>query len=299
MFLTAHQYVKIILIVIVILIGTYFGIKFIQNEFQKMDTDNDFTRGNVVLILGYNQNINLIYDVISNMQVTTKDERIMKKDLIYDYKEKEMIPILQFLKEKNEDDVLVEAFQNLTSFYEDINSMLLNDREDIIVKQSNNKYYTIQNNVYYYEINKPYITKEEMNDLYNRYINTNINDYFINILYKNSKIKELYNYEKLSYLVNNEYDQFYQENEEEIINVISNDLNKFTDYLKETFLKESTDENGNTLLTYKKLPDVEYLKLSFKFKKLEKTYGHNYIYQLDLNDLIKQINAKKLPLLYI
>ena len=293
------QYVKIILIVIVILIGTYFGIKFIQNEFQKMDTDNDFTRGNVVLILGYNQNINLIYDVISNMQVTTKDERIMKKDLIYDYKEKEMIPILQFLKEKNEDDVLVEAFQNLTSFYEDINSMLLNDREDIIVKQSNNKYYTIQNNVYYYEINKPYITKEEMNDLYNRYINTNINDYFINILYKNSKIKELYNYEKLSYLVNNEYDQFYQENEEEIINVISNDLNKFTDYLKETFLKESTDENGNTLLTYKKLPDVEYLKLSFKFKKLEKTYGHNYIYQLDLNDLIKQINAKKLPLLYI
>ena len=293
------QYVKIILIVIVILIGTYFGIKFIQNEFQKMDTDNDFTRGNVVLILGYNQNINLIYDVISNMQVTTKDERIMKKDLIYDYKEKEMIPILQFLKEKNEDDVLVEAFQNLTSFYEDINSMLLNDREDIIVKQSNNKYYTIQNNVYYYEINKPYITKEEMNDLYNRYINTNINDYFINILYKNSKIKELYNYEKLSYLVNNEYDQFYQENEEEIINVISNDLNKFTDYLKETFLKESTDENGNTLLTYKKLPDVEYLKLSFKFKKLEKTYGNNYIYQLDLNDLIKQINAKKLPLLYI
>ncbi len=293
------QYVKIILIVIVILIGTYFGIKFIQNEFQKMDTDNDFTRGNVVLILGYNQNINLIYDVISNMQVTTKDERIMKKDLIYDYKEKEMIPILQFLKEKNEDDVLVEAFQNLTSFYEDINSVLLNDREDIIVKQSNNKYYTIQNNVYYYEINKPYITKEEMNDLYNKYINTNINDYFINILYKNSKIKELYNYEKLSYLVNNEYDQFYQENEEEIINVISNDLNKFTDYLKETFLKESTDENGNILLTYKKLPNVEYLKLSFKFKKLEKTYGHNYIYQLDLNDLIKQINAKKLPLLYI
>ena len=293
------QYVKIILIVIVILIGTYFGIKFIQNEFQKMDTDNDFTRGNVVLILGYNQNINLIYDVISNMQVTTKDERIMKKDLIYDYKEKEMIPILQFLKEKNEDDVLVEAFQNLTSFYEDINSVLLNDREDIIVKQSNNKYYTIQNNVYYYEINKPYITKEEMNDLYNKYINTNINDYFINILYKNSKIRELYNYEKLSYLVNNEYDQFYQENEEEIINVISNDLNKFTDYLKETFLKESTDENGNILLTYKKLPNVEYLKLSFKFKKLEKTYGHNYIYQLDLNDLIKQINAKKLPLLYI
>lgn len=293
------QYVKIILIVIVILIGTYFGIKFIQNEFQKMDTDNDFTRGNVVLILGYNQNINLIYDVISNMQVTTKDERIMKKDLIYDYKEKEMIPILQFLKEKNEDDVLVEAFQNLTSFYEDINSVLLNDREDIIVKQSNNKYYTIQNNVYYYEINKPYITKEEMNDLYNKYINTNINDYFINILYKNSKIRELYNYEKLSYLVNNEYDDFYQENEEEIINVISNDLNKFTDYLKETFLKESTDENGNILLTYKKLPNVEYLKLSFKFKKLEKTYGHNYIYQLDLNDLIKQINAKKLPLLYI
>ena len=44
------QYVKIILIVIVILIGTYFGIKFIQNEFQKMDTDNDFTRGNVVII---------------------------------------------------------------------------------------------------------------------------------------------------------------------------------------------------------------------------------------------------------
>ena len=87
--------------------------------------------------------------------------------------------------------------------------------------------------------------------------------------------------------------------EEEIINVISNDLNKFTDYLKETFLKESTDENGNILLTYKKLPNVEYLKLSFKFKKLEKTYGHNYIYQLDLNDLIKQINAKKLPLLYI
>ena len=293
------QYVKLIIIVIVILIGTYFGIKFIQNEFQKMDTDNDFTRGNVVLILGYNQNINLIYDVISNMQVTTKDERIMKKDLIYDYKEKEMIPILQFLKEKNEDDVLVEAFQNLTSFYEDINSVLLNDREDIIVKQSNDKYYTIQNNVYYYEINKPYITKEEMNDLYNKYINTNINDYFINILYKNSKIRELYNYEKLSYLVNNEYDDFYQENEEEIINVISNDLNKFTDYLKETFLKESTDENGNTLLTYKKLPDVEYLKLSFKFKKLEKTYGHNYIYQLDLNDLIKQINAKKLPLLYI
>ena len=293
------QYVKIILIVIVILIGTYFGIKFIQNEFQKMDTDNDFTRGNVVLILGYNQNINLIYDVISNMQVTTKDERIMKKDLIYDYKEKEMIPILQFLKEKNEDDVLVEAFQNLTSFYEDINSVLLNDREDIIVKQSNDKYYTIQNNVYYYEINKPYITKEEMNDLYNKYINTNINDYFINILYKNSKIRELYNYEKLSYLVNNEYDDFYQENEEEIINVISNDLNKFTDYLKETFLKESTDENGNILLTYKKLPNVEYLKLSFKFKKLEKTYGHNYIYQLDLNDLIKQINAKKLPLLYI
>lgn len=293
------QYFKIILIVIVILIGTYFGIKFIQNEFQKMDTDNDFTRGNVVLILGYNQNIDLIYDVISNMQVTTKDERIMKKDLIYDYKEKEMIPILQFLKEKNEDDVLVEAFQNLTSFYEDINSVLLNDREDIIVKQSNNKYYTIQNNVYYYEINKPYIPKEEMNDLYNKYINTNINDYFINILYKNSKIKELYNYEKLSYLVNNEYDQFYQENEEEIINVISNDLNKFTDYLKETFLKEITDENGNTLLTYKKLPNVEYLKLSFKFKKLEKTYGHNYIYQLDLNDLIKQINAKKLPLLYI
>lgn len=293
------QYVKLIIIVIVILIGTYFGIKFIQNEFQKMDTDNDFTRGNVVLILGYNQNINLIYDVISNMQVTTKDERIMKKDLIYDYKEKEMIPILQFLKEKNEDDVLVEAFQNLTSFYEDINSVLLNDREDIIVKQSNDKYYTIQNNVYYYKINKPYITKEEMNDLYNKYINTNINDYFINILYKNSKIRELYNYEKLSYLVNNEYDDFYQENEEEIINVISNDLNKFTDYLKETFLKESTDENGNTLLTYKKLPDVEYLKLSFKFKKLEKTYGHNYIYQLDLNDLIKQINAKKLPLLYI
>lgn len=293
------QYVKLIIIVIVILIGTYFGIKFIQNEFQKMDTDNDFTRGNVVLILGYNQNINLIYDVISNMQVTTKDERIMKKDLIYDYKEKEMIPILQFLKEKNEDDVLVEAFQNLTSFYEDINSVLLNDREDIIVKQSNDKYYTIQNNVYYYEINKPYITKEEMNDLYNKYINTNINDYFINILYKNSKIRELYNYEKLSYLVNNEYDDFYQENEEEIINVISNDLNKFTDYLKETFLKESTDENGNTLLTYKKLPNVEYLKLSFKFKKLEKTYGHNYIYQLDLNDLIKQINAKKLPLLYI
>ena len=293
------QYVKLIIIVIVILIGTYFGIKFIQNEFQKMDTDNDFTRGNVVLILGYNQNINLIYDVISNMQVTTKDERIMKKDLIYDYKEKEMIPILQFLKEKNEDDVLVEAFQNLTSFYEDINSVLLNDREDIIVKQSNDKYYTIQNNVYYYKINKPYITKEEMNDLYNKYINTNINDYFINILYKNSKIRELYNYEKLSYLVNNEYDDFYQENEEEIINVISNDLNKFTDYLKETFLKESTDENGNTLLTYKKLPDVEYLKLSFKFKKLEKTYVHNYIYQLDLNDLIKQINAKKLPLLYI
>lgn len=290
--------ITIICYAISILIIGYLGIKFIQKVIDDYEYYADFQMGFPLSNFTFTT-FEELYERIEIAQRSTDDERILKKDIIFDYKEHEILPILNYLNNKNEDEILVEAFQNLTTFFENINNYYFDETDDIYVRQKNNKFYTLKNNIYTYQIKKVYIPKEEMQKLYQEYLNnTNIEKHFIDLLYNNSNIKKDFTYENLNNIINNDYDNFYKKYEQDIIKTISIDITNFSKYLNDNYIFKNFKDD-NRIIELKKDINVKFITFDFKYTKLAHNYGKYNYYQLDLNDLIDQLNKYNLPLLYL
>lgn len=296
----------IILIIGFVLILSLFIVDYIKKEIETYDLYNDYTRANQVMTLSFNKNFDLQFMTIRIVESSTSIPKESKGSLIYDYAQYEIIPILKYLEAKSESEILINSFSEFCDFLANFNSAFNKDRESILVRNSHDKYYEYKDGVYTYQINKAIITKESFNKLYSEYMQINNNDSvldnFLKCLYEYDTINNNYSFNELKKVIINDYEEFYKENEEIIIEVISNDLSKFTNYLNTFYIE--VDESGGNPPKMKKDIDTEYISLNYRFTKLDRIYVsyskyYLYSYQLDLNDVWNQLADLDLPKLYM
>ena len=295
----------IILIILFVLLLVFFIKEYIDNEKQQYTNFNDMTRGDIVMSLSYNKDNVVYYDYLRYVQMFTNDKKISKGDLIYDFATYEFVPILNYLNKKNENEELISSFSGIMEFLVDFNSATIGFAEDIFVVQPDGKYYTYKDGIYTYNTSKEVVSKNAFIKMYNEYLETinckNVEKNFINQLLKIDKINSKYTYSQLTEIISNDYNEFYKDNENEIIKVISNDLSMFAKFLYTDYIFIDRDNNDKRYL----LKDVEtdLLEISFNFTEGDRIYEwnskyftHNYI--LDINNVWDQLKEKGYPMLY-
>lgn len=295
----------IILIILFVLLLLFFIKEYIDNEKQQYTNFNDMTRGDIVMGLSYNKHHIIYYDYLRYVQMFTNDKKISKGDLIYDFATYEFVPILNYLNKKNENEELVNSFSEIMEFLEDFNSATIGFAEDIFVVQPDGKYYTYEDGIYTYNTSKEVVSKNAFIKMYNEYLETinckSVEKNFINQLLKIDRINSKYTYSQLTEIISTDYNKFYEDNENEIIKVISNDLSMFAKFLYTDYIFIDRDNNDKRYL----LKDVEtdLLEISFNFtegdriyEQTSKYFTHNYI--LDINNVWEQLKEKGYPKLY-
>ena len=292
------------LVLIIIILCVFFAKNYISNEINQYKLYNDYTRANQIMTLSFNKNFDIQFSNIRLIQSSNYDKKISKGDLIYDFANYNMIPILDYMKEPSENESLIKSFSLFTDFLANYNMATIGNREDIFKKNDNGFYYTYKNNKYVYCIEKQVISKGAFNKLYDQYLHTinqsTVSNNFISKLYNTAEINSKYSYKSLSNKIKNDYSNFYKENKDIILRIISGYLNDFVDYLN-TFLE--IDKEGNVPPTLKSKIDTETLKLEFSFTKLDRIYVpysryYLFSYQLDILSVWKQLKELGYPMIY-
>lgn len=293
------------LILIIALLCSFFLKNYIMNEIEQYRLYNDYTRASRVMTLSFNKNFDIQFNNIRFIQSSNFDEKISKGELIYDFANYNIIPILSYMKEPSENDTLVTSFSSLTDFIAYFNVATIRDREKIFKVQKNGHYYIYENNKYIYKVEKKVISKETFNNLYNEYLSSinqsSVLDNFINRLFNVTDINRKYSYKVLTNEIKNNYLDFYNENSEIILNVIGKDIENFVDYLN-TMIE--VDKIGNNPPVLKREFNTETINLKFTFSKLDRIYNrvskyYKYSYQLDISDVWKQLKDLGYPKLYM
>lgn len=298
---------KIILIFLFLPLLAYFVKDYIKNEIKQYELYNDFTRANIVMTLSFNKDHVLQFDAIRYVQLFNDDKKLSKGDLIYDFSNYSILPILDYQKKVSENEELILSFSDFLDFLADYNMATINDRENILVRQENGKYYNYdkKTEIYTYYIKKNIIDKNTFNKIYVEYLKTkkynDIQSYFINEIYCNDIIKNKYTYRELKNIIINKYDEFYKKNEDIIVNIIAQDIKSFSEYLYNNYIFIDENNGGNIYL--KQEISTSNLELSFKFKKGDRIYNsaskyYTNIYELDINDVWNQLSEKGYPKLY-
>ena len=301
-----NKYWLIVALIIIILICSFFIKNYVSNEVKQYKIYNDYTRGNQVMTLSFNKNLDVQYLNIRLVESTNSDKKISREDLIYDFSLYEIIPILNYLNDNNLNDSLISSFTQLTDFISNFNMATIGNRENIFITQPDGNYYVYQNNEYKYYVEKKVITKKAFNKMYNEYLSTinemNVTTNFINKLLNYFEIKNNYSSKSLNNKIKNDYSKFYDSNNETIQNVIASDLANFVNYLNSTYLE--IDNNGNIAPTLKLPIETENINLTFCFKKLDRIYVpsskyYTFSYQLDIINVWNQLKNLNYPMLYI
>lgn len=293
----------IILILLFLILSIIFVEEYVNNEIEQYKGYNDFTRGDIVMTLSYNKDPLLQYHAIRYVQSFNTDNKVSKGDLIYDFASYEFIPILNYLNKKSENVTLINSFSKIMNFMLDFNSATIGLAENILVEQSNGKYYVYEKGIYTYKVKKDVISKEMFEKMYSEYLASenciNVDENIAYRLFKNKNINSLYSYSEIKDNINYNYEKFYESNEDLIVIEIANDLEKFANFLYKEYL--FIDSNDKRYL--KKNIDTSILELSFNFTEgdriynaASKYYTHNY--KLDINDVWEQLAEKGYPKIY-
>lgn len=303
---------KILLIIIpmFLLILGYIVYNVYINEKEQYRFRNDFERASVAMLLSYNKEFDLFYPTLRKAQSKTIERKSSESELIYDFAQSDMIPILDFLLKENDSQELIDAFSQVGNLISDFFGVTIGLRENIFIRQSNGHYYTENNGVYTYHTHKNVITRKGFKNMYSEYLKSikqaSTSDNFANRLRQISKISKHYSLKEIKYLINHNYKEFYADYEEEIAKVIADDINDFYEFAAwEYFYIEDPERPGKRKLVdkLKKPIDSEEIFINFHFTKFERYYSSiskydNYDYLLDIEDLFKQIEALNYPKIY-
>lgn len=306
---------KLFMVIIIsffaLFITMFFLLNYLKEEREKYTHYNDFNRASIAMVFTFMRDLDSQYSEIRHQQRYIKNNNniLSKGDLIYDFSKYNIIPILNYLNSSEENSKLFDSFSKVLKFTEIYTIIQFDKSEDIFVK-NNNSYFVNKNDEYIYTIKKRVISKQDFNDLYYDFKqNNNIDNIFINLLYNNEFFKNRFSKQNLTNQIKNNYNQFYLEYKDKIIDVISEDLENFSNYLN-LFIDEPSDtiimdpynqkeESYNINLDIK----GEEIKLEYKFKKVQKIYNDptkysNWLYSLDLKYLWAQLKEYEYPVLY-
>ncbi len=291
----------IVLITIIIL---YFIINYVKKEIDNYKLYSDATMGNTTIMLSYNKSFDIQYSLLVDKLALTKSKKYTKGELIYDFAKYQIIPILNYLYSSEEDQKLFDSFSLISEFLEDFNVATYKNRQEILVPQIDKKNYYYENGIYTYEVRKKVIGKKLFNNMYFDYIKSNnVSNYFINKLFK--KLNNNYSIKELENEINKNYANFYNKNKDIIIEIISDDLKNFCEYLNKKYLRIPKDEYGNRTGLPEIINELDTIEitLEYKFKKLDRIYSsiskyYRYNYLLDLDYLFSQLRDYDLPILY-
>lgn len=289
----------LLIISILLVIGSILGIilnDYIQKEKQEYDNYKDYTMGSIILTFNAMDNINHKYKEIRYQERYIKGKFTPIEDYIFDYISYDYIPIFKYIINKTNDEELILSISKMFEFGTIYKLNKLSNGDDIFISH-NNKYYYKKDGYYYYETKRRVMNKEDYNKLYLKYNDKNIDEYFISLLFEDYEISNLYSKKELLEILNDEerYIKFYNEYQDVIINCVVNDLNKFNEYLF-----SFVDKDRKITID---IEGVE-LKLLYRFEKLHKIYNEvtkysNYLYRMDLEYTLNQLEEQGFPLLYI
>lgn len=294
------------LIIIFGLFVIFFSQKYISNEIEQYKLYNDFTRGSQVMAMAYNKNFDIQYPLIRSIQASNISEKETKGSLIYDFANHDIIPILNYLNSESVNENLIDSFSDITNFFANYNVVMMPIRENVLVHLDGNNYYTYENGVYTYKIKKKVIKKEFFQKTYNQYLKSinenNLQENFIDNLYKSSDIKNSYTYDTLVSNVKNNYEQFYKRNEDIIVDIIASDLKNFNNYINEKVIYIPEDSFPSLRIDEKDI-ETEEIEIYYKFTELDRIYSpvskyYTHSFQLDIDDVWKQIDDLGYPKLY-
>lgn len=293
----------VFLSILIVFISLMFLIKYVLKEVKIYNEYDDFVRASDVIMLSYNKDLSVFTSVIRRHEASILDCVTTQGDIIYDFSKYGIIPSLSYLNKVSEDENLIKEFYNFSLFISSYNSIINDSKEDILVKDNNKTFKKIDDK-YIYKTRKNVITKRQFNDLYNEYLKkenkSSVLNNFLYGLLENKYIKNTYKYNELKDIIINDYDKFYLDNEDIIINVITNDLKEFLNYLNNDVINFKDMESN---LELKKELDSEVIEIDYKFTKLKRIYNsaskyYRYSYKLDVESLFNEIHLLGYPIFY-
>lgn len=284
----------------------FFSYKYIERENNSYELYANFTRASDVMALSFNKNLDIQYYTIRNIQSSNHSLKETRGSLIKDFSNYNIIPILNYLNKESEDEELIKSFTKFTIFLGNYNAATIGNRENIFVAKENGKYYSYEDGIYTYKTKKKILNRNFFKNKYNEYLKSiNENDietHFIKELYKLNNIKKKYSFKQLKSKIKKDYSVIYNEFENDIISIISNDLNDFSEFLSSKTLK--IEENSLPYLIINIQSDEEDdLSLEYNFTVLDRIYDpvskyYKYSYQLDIDSVWNQLKEKNYPKLY-
>ncbi len=295
--------VLLVTIVLSTALVVYFSYRFIKSEIDNYALYEDFSRASIIMLLSFNKELDIQYSTIRDVQKMTTDYKVTEGDLIKDFAEYDIIPILSYIKGSADNQYLIESFQEFSEFITNFNLSIMPNREMIFLYfNDGEKRYRKDADTYIYEIQKDVISKDAFQKAYQDFMcqagSKNIEEHVVKLLLKNDKVRFEYNYEKLKMQIEKNYSDFYNDFEKEILLSISQDLKEFEAYLKKNYMSKENETNGNALL------ETETLNLEFKvyrndreYTGISKYYLYNYI--VDLDDVWSQLSKLGYPKLYM
>lgn len=295
---------NLLLYSVVIILGllfTYFIKDIISKDQEKKELYNDFSRANQVMALSFNKDFSTQFAYIREAQASLPGPKLSKGELIYDLASHNFIPILNYLDSISESDKLIAAVSDVMDFIQLFNIATIGLRENVLIKQSDGKYYALDNAVYIYKTKKDYISKTSFQNLYFNYMENqsikSLESNFISRLLKEPLIIQNYTRNSLIKEVNNNYSYFFEKNKDSIIKVISEDLIDFSNYLH-TYIETFPQSNKQPLL--KKDIETKSLELTWKFTRLQRVYVDftkhlTHSFQLDIDYIWYQLNELNIP----
>ncbi len=289
--------------ILTILLACFFTKDYLGSENKEYDLYNDYSMSMVVRMLTYYKNFDNQYASIRKVLSTSKGYKITKGDLIYDFSNYHIVPILDYMIEVSEKPKLIESFSSFMQFIDYFNVINYKLSEEVFVRQQNGKYFIKDNDAYIYKVSKKIINRETFNKLYVDYLKTqgytDNKKYFYDKVF--SMLTKDYSYKEMVDSINKSYDSFYKKNEDIIIDIIAETLEDFSHYLIDTYMEIDIDKN---IFLFKKNIDTEVLNIDYKLIKAERIFNpvskyYTNRYQLDLDNLWMQTKKGNYPKLYM
>ena len=154
-----NKFLIFILIIIIFCLCLFFLIKYITKEIEEYKLYDDYTKANQVMLLSFNKNFDIFFTSIRAILSSNYDKKLSKGDIIFDFANYHMIPILDYMKNPTNNEILITNFSLFTDFLANYNMATIDNRENILIKQKNNTYYVYKNKKYKYSIKKEVISK--------------------------------------------------------------------------------------------------------------------------------------------
>lgn len=314
----SQKKVKVLIAIFVsisfIMLVIFFISKVISEEKSKYALYSDFSRASIIMQFHSVKGFNDTYMLIRYQQRYNMKKPITKGELLKDFSNYKMIPILNYMNSFPEDEQLFNSFNQIMKFVEVYNMTSVDLTEDIFVTQDDGKYFKYKDGKYVYTVKKNVITKDTFNNLYYEFINTkDVMSHFISLLLQNYNISKSYSWNDLIYQINNNYNNFYALYKNEIIFIIGNDLTNFSKYLfnfvekpddKLYNLPSNNSNHQNNKYKISKDLGSEEITLKYYFSKVQRLYNeptkyYKWLYKLDVESVWKQLADLNYPKIYM